>query len=214
MWTESDTAGLDFIDSFDINALDNINDEQPTPDDQGSLSPAAPKPEWHTNDTVLNHALAILQSRCPSDGVRVFPSNPDYDTLLHYYHDNRDPFRALYVVNASGTGFSEISPQISAQRRTNHWGSSKSNQPRFHLVSGRWVTNAKLPPPGTTASLLCRGGDYSKSLARESFERRLKPWRCAATRTSARTDRAGPRQTKAAGGCGHPCERSAGEPTT
>ena len=33
------------------------------------------------------------------------------------------------------------------------------------------------------SSLLCRGGDYSKSQARQTFERLLKPWRCVAACT-------------------------------
>ena len=191
MWAELDTTEWNCIDSCDINDLDagtgvevlTSSEVLTACDNLTGLPSAGPSTEWHSDNAVLNHALGILQSRCSPEGVPVFRSNPDYDTLLYYYHDNRDPYRSIYVVNASGAGFSAMIPAATGQRRTNHWGSSKSNQPRFHLVGERWVTNAKLPPSGTKASLLCRGGDYSKSQARQTFERILKPWRCVAACT-------------------------------
>ena len=133
--------------------------------------------EWHKTDAVLNRVLEILQYRKCPDSVRIFPTNPDYNTLLQYYGSNRNAADALYIVHKNGTNFSSMA--VTNERRMNDWGNAIENHPRFHLLGDKWIFNAKVAPTGTTASLLCRGGDYRKALRKHQFERLLKPWRCA-----------------------------------
>lgn len=132
--------------------------------------------EWHKNDAVLNLVLEILQSRTCPNGVPIFKSNPDYDTLLHYFGQNRDAGQALYVVQTKSTSFSSMLDIT--ERRMNDWGNAIENHPRFHLLGGKWIFNMKTAPAGATASLLCRGGDYRKAIKKHPFTRLLKPWRC------------------------------------
>jgi hypothetical protein len=176
----SDRSGLGLFDSLD--ASDIFPDETTTnssPQDARENTNLTVsiglKVEWHKCESVLGRVLGILQSCTCPDGVRMFPSNPDYETLRWYYGDNRDIEHALYVVHTTGANFSDL--VATSERRTNDWGNAIGNHPRFHLVAGKWISNTKITPPNTTATLLCRGGDYRKALLKHPFERLLKPWR-------------------------------------
>jgi hypothetical protein len=138
---------------------------------------------WHSRETVLNRVLEILQSRQIPTDTHIFPSAPDHDTLVRYYQHNKDPNRAFYVVTRKVQDTAIYSQLVPSKPKRGHdWGPSIAKQPRYHLVAGRWVANERTAPPGTVATIVCRGADFKNCLKRleklqQPFERKLKPWR-------------------------------------
>ena len=175
----TDWSGLDNFDSSDPSVLSSISADYLQ--DDGSISQAAGtgRVAWHCDETVLNRILEILKSKEVPQGIHVFSSPPDHDTLVYYYIQNSDPSHALYVVQKKPRDSKIYSLLRAGKPKLGHdWGSSIDHQPRIHLVCGRWIPNERTQPANATASLIYRGANFNKSLKKHPFERRLKPWRC------------------------------------
>jgi hypothetical protein len=184
-----DLSDLDHLDPFDPNVLNDISPDITNEGDETQqqystgAGPWHVAVSWHCNEEILNRVFTILSSREVPEGIPVFPSPPDHENLIDYFLSNRDPNKALYVVQKQSNDSAIFSPLKSVKPKLGHdWGPGIDHHPRFHLVMGCWCTNERKAPADTTASLIYRGANFSKTLKKHPFERKLKPWRCAGAR--------------------------------